>query len=438
MKKEQLIKKLYEKNKNKIKRKMPLDNNDKLKIIGVTGSHGKSTVCYLLNEYLKMIGFQTVLYSSIKIDSKNSKYINNTAVEVPLDSDLMLYHALTEAVVSNSDFLILEINDSTIDKKICDDLEFDIKVLTNIEELENQMYEDYVGLKKSFIANGNHKTIIGLVSDLTINIYNELKNSNIISYTTEYFIENKNLEINDVDYYLKPYNNKYHSFNGLEFEIINSSKSYKVKTNLNMPFHGLNITCLYSIINELNVFDKKLFKEFIKDIIIPGRDEIIPYKKGFVMISTGSVPQLEVLNEYKRKNEIKKITLITGTTGYEFPTWDKKYQTEKYLKQRDYDMKFAYEYAVKYVDQIIITSNDPGNNNIEELLKQQESLIKNKIDYKIIKSRASAIQYALDNIQNKEIIFISGRGNKLLMCENNKITKHLDKDVVLDLLKKEV
>ena len=69
-----------------------------------------------------------------------------------------------------------------------------------------------------------------------------------------------------------------------------------------MPFHGLNITCLYSIINELNVFDKKIFKEFIKDIIIPGRDEIIPYKKGFVMISTGSIPQLEVLNEYKRKN----------------------------------------------------------------------------------------------------------------------------------------
>lgn len=432
MKKEELLSKLHKNNKTKIKKKYRCLQNDKLKIIGITGSHGKSTVAYLLNEYLKKLGYKTVLYSSIMIDSETSIYINNTSTEVPLSNEVMLFHALEEAINTYSDYLILEVNDSTINKGICDDLDFDIKVLTNIEPLENQMFENYVELKKQFITNGNHKTIIGLVSDITIDLYHDIMNKDVVTYTTEYFLENKNIKENDVTFYLRPSNNKYHSFSGLEFEVVNQNDKYKVKTNLNMPFHGLNILCLITIIQTLNLFDKKEFNEFIKNINIPGRDEVIKYKNGYVMISSGSIPQLEVLAEYRNKNEISKITLITGSTGNLFPTWNKEYTSQKYIEQMDYDMKFAYNYAIKYVDEIVITANDPGNNDLKELLTKQENLVKGKTQYKVIESRIDAIHYALDNIKSKEVVFISGRGNREIMCENNSIIKHLDKNVVIN------
>ena len=60
------------------------------------------------------------------------------------------------------------------------------------------------------------------------------------------------------------------------------------------------------------------------------------------------------------------------------------------------------------------------------------NLIKGKIKYKVIESRQDAIHYALDNIKSKEVVFISGRGNRELMCENNAIKKHLDKNVVVN------
>ena len=171
---------------------------------------------------------------------------------------------------------------------------------------------------------------------------------------------------------------------------------------------------------------------FIKNINIPGRDEVIKYKNGYVMISSGSIPQLEVLAEYRNKNEISKITLITGSTGNLFPTWNKEYTSQKYIEQMDYDMKFAYNYAIKYVDEIVITANDPGNNDLKELLTKQENLVKGKTQYKVIESRIDAIHYALDNIKSKEVVFISGRGNREIMCENNSIIKHLDKNVVIN------
>lgn len=430
MEKEKFREKLFLNNIEKINGFKKCKNNNKLKIIGITGSHGKSTIAFLLNQYLKLLGYETIMYSSIMIDSKNSVYVQNNAVEVPLENEVMLYHALTEAQENNVDFLILEVNESTINKGFINDLDMDIKVLTNIYEKENQIYDNYVELKKLFMKTGNHKSVLGLISDITIDLFKEMKDKDVKTYTTEFFIENKNINIEDVNYYLRPYKEEYNSFSGLVFEICGLNKKMKVKTNLNMPFHGIDLLCLLTIIDTLELLDRKIYKKFVSNIMIPGRDEIIKYKGGYIMISNTFIPHLEVLNSY-RSSEINKITLITGASGNLFPTWNDFYKSDKFIKQREYDMDYAYTYAKKYADHIIITMNDPGNNNIKELLSTQFKYVQNFKQCDLFEDRTEAIKFAIKNIMPKELIFISGRGNREIMCKNNKIEKHLDKNVIL-------
>ena len=107
------------------------NKKNNLKIIGVTGSKGKSTVCYLLHNALKARGKKSVLYSSIEIDSDLS-YNLKGAVENPLKDKQMLLNAINEATQANAQYLILEVNERAINNKIINDLDFDYKVVTNI------------------------------------------------------------------------------------------------------------------------------------------------------------------------------------------------------------------------------------------------------------------------------------------------------------------
>ena len=123
----------------------------KIKIIGITGSHGKSSVAFVIHEYLKKMGYKSVLYSSISIDSPASYRKPNEAVENPLRDEQMLLNAIEEAYAYNADYLVLEVNERAIKKGLTKDIPFDLRIITNINPTHNSFfYPDYVQVKKRF------------------------------------------------------------------------------------------------------------------------------------------------------------------------------------------------------------------------------------------------------------------------------------------------
>ena len=125
-----------------------------LKIIGITGSRGKSTVAFIVHEYLKTLGYKSILYSSLGIDSPSSLIKKGEATDIPLNSEETLLSIIEEAEKYEADYLVLEINESTID--LVKDMPFDVKVLTNFNprhNLEQYSEEEYKNLKKSFFEN---------------------------------------------------------------------------------------------------------------------------------------------------------------------------------------------------------------------------------------------------------------------------------------------
>lgn len=435
MRLEKLVKKL-ENNKRK---QMPLEGKlDKLKIIGITGSRGKSTTAYFIHNYLKKMGYKSALYSSIMIDSPKSRFKNQEAMENPLYDDDMLLDAIKSSVNNDCDFLVLEVNERAISKGIVNDIEFDVRLLTNVIPDDNCIFGDYIKLKKSFIeTSDNSIKIVAVIDDVTRELYQH--HPNIVTVCTEHLRDYKLSKDCNIDYLLKPSEKIYSTINGLDFLISDQKNKIlrECRSNMLFPFHGLNIVCAYAVLNELGI-DLKAFDRFIKNIEVPGRDEVIEYKNNKIIVTPNLVPHLEHLKAYKDRKEINKIYLVTGSTGYDFVTWDDEFKTEAYKKAHEYDIKFAYDYLAKYVDKVFITKTDIGGVNAEDFLNYQASLLTGKVEYEIVSNRKKALINAIKELSNNDVLLVSGRGNREVMCiTKNKIVKFKDKDEIIKIVKGE-
>ena len=415
------------------------NKEDDLKIIGITGSKGKSGVAYILNEYLKKLGYKTVMYSSIMIDSELSYNSKSESIETPLRDEQMLLDAVSEALDYEADYLILEINESTLNKHLIDNLDFDVRVLTNIVPKQNDIiYSNYVELKKSFFrtANKNETLIMGLVDPDTISLYNELKDKKIVTFSTEYLSKRYSLKHNDVDYYVNAKDLMFESINGINFNIVDKNKVHNFNSTLLFGYNALNIACVYSILNELKILDVDKLKEIIKNITIPGREEIIKTNGIKIIISLTCVPHLEKLKQFKDNGEVNEVIITTGASGYGYVNWHNEVNLEKYLEDKEYSMKFAYNYIGQYADKVYVTVTDIGAVNVDEWLDIQFNLLPSEIFKEKISDRKEAIRQSIVNANQNDIILVCGRGNRRIMCDGiNHISNFIDKDIILEIIK---
>ena len=435
------ISKLKEKLKQEIKEKLFKKENknksEKVKepiIIGITGSRGKSSVAYMLHNFLKNLGYKSILYSSIEIDSELSYVKKKFAVDNPIKSKAVLLNAVEQCMDQNADFLILEVNERAIKLGIIDDVEFDIRVLTNIIEKQNEVfYSDYVDIKKKFLLDSNDdEKLVYVVKDLFCKqLMNELKNKNQTIISTPYLVDRYDLELNKINCLISS-NNPIDSINGVKFDLRINKNNYLINSNLLFSYSCFNISCVIAILNLLNVYDNKKFNNFLDRIVIPGRDEKISFKNRNIIISVNLAPQLEELNKYKLQGQVNNIIVVTGATGVGFKGWKNEFSEELVNKDKELAMKFAYNYINKYADSIVVTMTDLGTANIDELFELQNNLLSDSINKSFVKDRKEAIKKAILNSKENDIIFISGRGNREILCSSyEKIS--LSKDI--DLLK---
>ena len=137
--------------------------NPKLRIIGVTGSYGKTTTLKIIQEYLKRIGKKSILFASCGIDIENSNYNKDNEVEIPLYNKKAVDFAINTAINNHVDYLLLEINEITLDKGYVKDVPFNIRAITNIIATQN-LYEystdEYIRIKESFFKDLKGTTAI--------------------------------------------------------------------------------------------------------------------------------------------------------------------------------------------------------------------------------------------------------------------------------------
>lgn len=398
------------------------NSGNNMKIIGITGSSGKSSVACILHECIKSQGFKSVLYSSAKVDSPASFISPKDAYELAISSESSLLSIIEESIAYDADFLILEVNESVIEKGIVDGLPFDVRVLTNLNpfhNMENYSPASYTEIKKKFFTNidDNCKCVYGF-QDYEKQLLEEflrLNSNPKMTFGSNYVANVKGVDPKTIDFLLY---DLVSSFNGLKMKVLHNNDSYSLETNLTMKYNAMNILCVMSTMYSLDILDFAKFDVAIRRIHIPGRCEILSCNERKIIIDPHLSKVLENLKEFKEIKEVNNIRVVIGSTGHGYMNWDKKFCDEKYIASRRVARMNAMSYLAPIADYVYLTEADCGAESVLDICTELQRYLGDKVESEIILDRRLAIAKAIRDSLPGDVIFISGRGNRRVMCDS--------------------
>ncbi|HOW12986.1 MAG TPA: UDP-N-acetylmuramoyl-L-alanyl-D-glutamate--2,6-diaminopimelate ligase [Candidatus Pacearchaeota archaeon] len=349
-------------------------------VIGITGTSGKTTTAELtikiLEEYLKekKSNQKVALASSIKFKIGENEEENKLKMTMP--GRFTLQKFLKKAVKNNCKYAVLEVTSEGIKQYRHKFIKFDVALLTNLSPEHIESHKGFENYKK---AKGK--------------LFEETKNIHIIN------IDDKN-----ADYFLKFPARKKYTF-GLNQGDINNKD---LNLNLLIPgdfniYNALAAICIAFSQNIGIEFSKKVVENFKG---IPGRMEVVIEKPFKVVVDYAITPvSLEkvyktLISDFKNKNS--KLICVLGSCGGGRDKWKRP---------------VLGEIAYKYCDNIIITNEDPYDEDPLKIIDDVAKGAKEKAQ-KIL-DRKEAIKTAIKLAKENDTIIITGKGCEPLMCLAN-------------------
>ena len=360
----------------------------KLKVIGVTGTNGKTTVVNLTTEILEKAGYKTASLSSIKFKIADKERPNTLKMTMP--GRFKLQRFLRQAVGAGCQYAILEVTSEGIKQYRHKFINFDIAVFTNLTPEHIEAHHGFENYKK---AKGK--------------LFQTTKGIHVIN------IDDKN-----ADYFLKFPADKKYTY-GLNQGDINN-KDIQLKLRLPGDFNiynALAATCV-GLSQGVNLETCKKILEKVEGI--PGRMEEVVFQPFKVFVDYAFTPDAleKVYQTLKPKNA--KMLCVLGSCGGGRDKWKRP---------------VLGKIAAQYCDKIILTNEDPYDEDPMEIIKQVAEGAEGKAE-KIL-DRREAIKKALKFTQTGDVVVITGKGCEPWLCvANGKKIPWDDRKVVREELKK--
>ena len=381
-------------------------NYKDLKLIGITGTNGKTTSAYLAYQTLNMLGHKSAYIGTLGFMCEDyHEELPNTCPEI-----LTIYKLLEYCNDYDVKYVIMEISSHALDLKRIEGLNFDVCAFTNLTE-------DHLDYHKTMDNYLNCKlTLIDYLKKDGVMLVN--KDDEASRKFIERFKNTKTFGIGDADYDIKDFE-IHPDHTDIKFSV--SDKNYSVTTNLTSKFNVYNYMTMFSIVNSLGI-DCDSIISVTKDLKQPkGRCETYKVKDGFAVVDYAHTPDavLKVVTAYKELAKARVITLV-GCGGDRDP------------KKRP----IMGDFASKYSDYVIFTNDNPRTEDPENIMKDIIAGVKGN-NYEIILDRRKAIKKALDMIEKDDIVLLLGKGHEdYQIIGHDKI--HLDdSEEILNYVKKQ-
>ncbi len=363
-----------------------------IKLIGITGTNGKTTTSFLIYQALNNIDIKCAYIGTIGFYMDGNKYDNiNTTPDI-----LSLYHMLIECVRNDIEYVVMEVSSQGLYYNRVKYLEFDYAIFTNLtqDHLDfHKTMDEYLKCKLKLFRNLKDTGVSIINKD--DEYYKHFITKNTISYGVS------------GDYKISDINNN-------SFKVNNIMYNTKLIGNYNI----YNI-CVVIIILELLNIDSNTIKSVVSSInCAPGRMERINYKDSTIIIDYAHTPDAveKVIKAVKGDNRV--ITII-GCGGNRDST-KRKYMGEIALANSDY---------------VIYTSDNPRYEDAYDIILDMIQLL-DSFNYEILVNRKKAIIKGIQMLKKGDILLILGKGHEDYQ-EINGVKYHFsDSEAVLDYINK--
>ena len=357
---------------------------DKLKIIGITGTNGKTTSAFIIKSILEKAGFMTGLIGTI------ANYIGNKKVDAvrTTPESYELHELFKNMVDAGVEYCVMEVSSHSLELDRVYGVQFEEGIFTNLtrDHLDfHKTFENYYNAKFKLFERSNH-SIINLDDPYGANIVKDIEERGVKTKVSTFSIEKES------DF--KAFEIKSHS-NGSEFKVnlegieefsINIPGEYNIYNSLGC------IICAYN----LNIPMDKI-KEGLSDVVIPGRCELVAKEKNLpysIIIDYAHTPDgLEnILSTVKAFTKNRMISVF-GCGG------------DRDKVKRPQMGKIGCELS----DIAIITSDNPRS---EEPMDIINDIVKplNYDNFVIEVNRKEAIRKAMNMALEGDVIVIAGKG----------------------------
>lgn len=356
----------------------------KLKIIGVTGTNGKTTSCFILKSVLDGMGHKTGLLGTVKNIVGDKEY----PASLTTPDCFELYTLFDEMVRCGCEYCVMEVSSQALDQHRVDGIHFDAAIFTNLtqDHLDyHGSFENYRDAKRKLFENS---------SLAVINIDDE--NAGFMTDGLPCRRVTFSVDTNRCDY------------SAMNVRIASSGVKYELVCNENIGRVNFAVPGKFSVYNSMGaavcLIEMGMDFSAVLDALtlctgVPGRMEIVPVEKPYtVIIDYAHTPDgLENVLGCVREITEGRVICLFGCGG-----------------DRDSTKRpIMGEIATRLSDIAVITSDNPRSEDPETIIEDITAGI-GKTSAKVIvdSDRKSAIRKALEVARKGDVVVLAGKGQE--------------------------
>jgi UDP-N-acetylmuramoyl-L-alanyl-D-glutamate--2,6-diaminopimelate ligase len=382
----------------------------KLRLVGITGTDGKTTTAYLVHAILRKAGFGTGLIGTVVTrigqDDRPSFYTTPESLE--------LHQALADMVSQGDAFAVMEVSSHALAMDRVHDIPFELAIFTNLSRDhldfhgDFEHYRDAKALLFERLHGSNAKAIINL-DDPSASFFMDKTTVPVITYSAE----------GEADISLK---NAHLTMQGTDLE---------ARTPFGLLQIHAQLLGRYNVFNILASIGAGVALELPADVIrrglegvsgVDGRFEIIRARQGFtVIVDYAHTPQaLQRLLSAIQEMSPQRVLLIFGCGGD---------------RDRGKRPEMA-DVASQMSDMVILTTDNPRSEDPLSILREVQRGILPGTNYEVVPDRREAIRRGLMLTRPGEVLVVAGRGHERYQIVGSERRPFQDRATVLEELER--
>ncbi|MCB2359322.1 UDP-N-acetylmuramoyl-L-alanyl-D-glutamate--2,6-diaminopimelate ligase [Clostridium estertheticum] len=379
-----------------------------MKMIGITGTNGKTTSAFMIKAILEQNGYKVGLIGTIaNFIGKKKIHTERTTPE-----SLELHELFKEMVDSNVDYCVMEVSSHSLSLDRVYGIEFCESIFTNLtqDHLDfHKTFENYFNAKLKLFKLSK-TSVINIDDEYGAKVYNLIKNSKLsfaLNHTADIMASNI----------------KMHS-RGSKFTLKYKESSFDIELNIPGNYNVYNaIGCIAVCLNQ--GIEIPVIKKALQKVQVPGRCELVENKHnlGFeIILDYAHTPDgLENILETAREFTKGKLISVYGCGG-------DRDKTKRPIMGR---------IGTNLSDFSFITSDNPRTEDPLEIIKDVVRGIE-KNNFEIIENRREAIKRAIESATTGDIIVIAGKGHEDYQILKDKTIHFDEREVISEILKEKL